>query len=532
MLGPHFYFDLIRLARKPRNMILRSAYLLLLLIAWWIVYEQTKPIEGHINEFADLASQYTTTLLIFQYVLIVLLTPIYVAGAVVEEKENRTLEMLYQTQLEDREILLGKFAARVVHLMFLVISILPMLAIISLWGGVSLEMLGLHFVFCLLLVVFISSVSLWASVQAQYAMEALVLAFVLTFAMGYAVVLPAVVLIGGLLDSGKSAGLVLGIVAALIVPSTTILFFIALKDFRRLRDMAWMKHNTEPPPRVRRKKLKPIVQAPPETPDKPVGDNAFLWLETRPDHVLGDIPISSIWGVLIIASFFALFYPCLQAPPQQFEVNPYGVLLRSLYYLGFFMVVGCILIVIPLQTIGVVARERQQNTLDFLLILPMDRSQILFWKWLCPWIRWRVALMVMTGLACVGIITGIFPIRAGLILLVLPWPGLLLLSALSLFLSVVCRRVATANILLIVIVLLTFLVHLVFWRMFSHLLVGYFFLVTETEAVHPELAETRHYSFGLVACHQAACLILTAVFLGLAFWLFARRTSEFRTQVW
>ncbi len=50
MFGPHFYYDLIRLARKPRNYFLRCGYLVALMIGWWYVYEASQPLGGTIND--------------------------------------------------------------------------------------------------------------------------------------------------------------------------------------------------------------------------------------------------------------------------------------------------------------------------------------------------------------------------------------------------------------------------------------------------------------------------------------------------
>src|SRR6185295_9098281 len=102
MLGPHFYYDLIRLARKPRNYYLRGAYLVALLIGWWYVYEGSQPFGGTINDHARLARNFTFALLAFQYLMILVLAPIYLAGTIVEERETRTLELIYQTHLTDR----------------------------------------------------------------------------------------------------------------------------------------------------------------------------------------------------------------------------------------------------------------------------------------------------------------------------------------------------------------------------------------------------------------------------------------------
>jgi len=72
-----------------------------------------------------------------------------------------------------------------------------------------------------------------------------------------------------------------------------------------------------------------------------------------------------------------------------------------------------------------VAHEGERNTLDFLLLLPIERWQILFVKWVgavdSPIAFW---LLAMLALPLIGMISTMFPPRAALLLLVLPWPSL------------------------------------------------------------------------------------------------------------
>jgi ABC-type transport system involved in multi-copper enzyme maturation permease subunit len=106
-----------------------------------------------------------------------------------------------------------------------------------------------------------------------------------------------------------------------------------------------------------------------------------------------------------------------------------------------------------------VAGEREQDTLTFLLLIPEERRSILWAKWLGPWWRnWPVlaisVLGVVLGLAC-----GLYGPPTALLLLLLPWPLLLMVGGIALWLSVLCRRVLFANLLLVGILGVLFIAH-------------------------------------------------------------------------
>ena len=68
-----------------------------------------------------------------QLAAVILFTPVYAGGGIIEEKNRRTLEFLKASQLHSREIILGKFSARLAF----VLSVLPALLIVALvvWMG-------------------------------------------------------------------------------------------------------------------------------------------------------------------------------------------------------------------------------------------------------------------------------------------------------------------------------------------------------------------------------------------------------------
>src|SRR5207253_8953302 len=91
----------------------------------------------HRTTLAYFAERIVLTLLVLQAGAVLALTPAYVAGAIAEEKERGTLELLCTTQLRSHEIVLGKLFARLVHLTGLLLTGLPILCLALFWGGVD-----------------------------------------------------------------------------------------------------------------------------------------------------------------------------------------------------------------------------------------------------------------------------------------------------------------------------------------------------------------------------------------------------------
>ena len=60
---------------------------------------------------------------------------------------------------------------------------------------------------------------------------------------------------------------------------------------------------------------------------------------------------------------------------------------------------GVYLMFVIFQTTMCVAGERERHTLDFLLLLPAERRDVLFYKWLGPiWKNWPILAIAYLGL--------------------------------------------------------------------------------------------------------------------------------------
>jgi ABC-type transport system involved in multi-copper enzyme maturation permease subunit len=128
MFGPVLRLELLNGVRRSRMHWLRAAY------AGWLVLLTLIHVRSGLNpSHNDLIG----TLLTQHLALILLATPVCLAGAVTELKERGTLDQLLASQLTEAEILLGKALGRGFQVVALALPVLPLLAVTAGLDGVS-----------------------------------------------------------------------------------------------------------------------------------------------------------------------------------------------------------------------------------------------------------------------------------------------------------------------------------------------------------------------------------------------------------
>jgi ABC-type transport system involved in multi-copper enzyme maturation permease subunit len=144
LLGPVFWFDLVRVARRQPLVLWRSLYGLSLLAALFVLYASSLPeamFGGHVSkqEASAFANRFADMFMAVQFVAVILITPAVTANAVAEERGRNTLPFLLGTHLSSREILLGKLFTRLLQVGLLILTGLPVLAMVQFMGGVDLS---------------------------------------------------------------------------------------------------------------------------------------------------------------------------------------------------------------------------------------------------------------------------------------------------------------------------------------------------------------------------------------------------------
>jgi ABC-type transport system involved in multi-copper enzyme maturation permease subunit len=183
LFGPVLFYDLVRVGRRSRYYLFRVAYvsLLLLLLTW--VYLVTLDEGDSIQAMASFAEKLFFTFMIVQLVLTLILTPAYLAGAIAEEKDRKTLEYLLATDLRNREIVLSKLVARLANLLLIVLAGLPVLSFVQFFGGVDPGLLLAGFAATGLIMLSLAGVSIACSVHARKPRDAIVVTYLVV--LGY-----------------------------------------------------------------------------------------------------------------------------------------------------------------------------------------------------------------------------------------------------------------------------------------------------------------------------------------------------------
>ncbi len=143
--GPVFFHELRTVARRRRFYALRTAMGLFLLYLMILAMDLSRPTatvydsnrEYSPGELALIGMNLFGSVIWLQGIVILLLTPAFVAGTIAEDRKRKVLSYLLASPLTGAEIVLGKLAARLVNLVVLVAVGLPVVSIALFLGGVD-----------------------------------------------------------------------------------------------------------------------------------------------------------------------------------------------------------------------------------------------------------------------------------------------------------------------------------------------------------------------------------------------------------
>jgi ABC-type transport system involved in multi-copper enzyme maturation permease subunit len=180
LFGPVLPYDLVRTTRRGRYALFRCVYLAILLLTIYLLYEgfarrtrydlTSRGVSPH--QLAEFGESFFVTFMVVQLVTVYLITPIYTANAIAEEKERRTLEFLLATDLSSREIVFSKLLSRVAQMAMLLLAGLPVLSLLQFLGGVDPDLLLFGFLCTVLTMVSVASFGLLLSLNSRNTLEA------------------------------------------------------------------------------------------------------------------------------------------------------------------------------------------------------------------------------------------------------------------------------------------------------------------------------------------------------------------------
>ncbi|MCO6046280.1 ABC transporter permease [Aeoliella sp. ICT_H6.2] len=150
LLGPVFNAEMVANGRRKRYFALRVLFASVLLMCLWLCYSEAIGYNNRtgrlsIEQAANLASSFFWTFAWLTMIAALVVTPAIAAGAIASERERRTIEYLFATDLSNAEIVLSKLAGKLLLVGKLVLVALPVLAIFRLLGGIPGNLLVMYF---------------------------------------------------------------------------------------------------------------------------------------------------------------------------------------------------------------------------------------------------------------------------------------------------------------------------------------------------------------------------------------------------
>ncbi len=124
-------------SRRARHHYIRIAYLGLLIVVllWWLLVRAGGD-ELSLQQLAAAGSGSFQAIAFLQIALICIIAPVFMAGAIAQEADPRTWDILLTTPLSPSQIVLGNLIGRLFFILALLLSSLPLFAVTQYFGGV------------------------------------------------------------------------------------------------------------------------------------------------------------------------------------------------------------------------------------------------------------------------------------------------------------------------------------------------------------------------------------------------------------
>lgn len=492
--GPFFYYDLIRNSRRGEPVAHRVLYALLLagllLLSYWSWFPEfdlTDPLRSlslpRLSDRAQFAATFFGGFMGLQLLIVTLFTPLYVAGAIADERERRTLEFLLITDLSDREIVLGVLGSRLARLLLLVLTGLPVLCLLPLLGGVELLFVLTGYTATIFLLLSLGGVGILMSVQMKTTLGAVAGTYValpllllvalcpypvahpiwtalLPSAAADAAQAPVGVWIGLLIFCGIQGLIAAGCCAAAVVQLRGSVPPVSDRPGaapvhhprqRQVQDEGWGPYaELERGLSIRDSS----DHSAPLKPRPRVGLDALLWKEMYVEKYFGSIDWRlrprDLWlavGLLPLLAFVGWLM-------NRASDETAGEIMQPLIRVLSLLMGGLALLLIGLSAASRISREREMRTLDPLFTLPVGVGDILFAKWLGSLLSVRGPMLVLAAIWGLGLALGGVDV-CGVLLLIAGWLiCAAFLAALGLWLSAICRITLRATLLTLLVALL------------------------------------------------------------------------------
>lgn len=409
LLGAVFERE-VRFAPRARGLFIgRAIYagsLLAIIATCWLVMTGTQSITSA-GDTAHFSATLLRTLAPLQLTLAVLAAAMTAAVAVSVEKDRRTLELLLLSRLTERELVLGKLAASLVRVLLMLLSAIPVFAIASLFGGVTVPQLARLFVVttaaALAAASIATTVAFWKDTTFQ-AVAITAFALVAWVVAGEAVVgwfgpeageqvSPARAMFAALTPAGGGLVSFLGLCSGVIVVTNVLAIY---------RVRAWNMA------REARRAAQARAQAGParQRPARQVWANPILWREICTNAYGRTIVIVRLaWLLLFAAAVTSVMTEARVDRPDRFAVA-----------VAVIPIALASLLAVTALAVTSITTERDRGSLDLLLVSDLEPKEFIWGKLLGVLAVAREVVLLPLLLCIVLVGSGIASVENGVYL--------------------------------------------------------------------------------------------------------------------
>lgn len=153
-------------SRRMRHMYIRSAYLaaLVIVLLWSLLIKGGSAELGY-RELAEAGASSFIAIAYLQIGLICVIAPVFMAGAIAQEASPRTWEVLLTTPMSAGQIVLGNLFGRLFFIIALLLSSLPLFALVQYFGGVPGESIFASYFIAVCAAVLVGTIAIAMSVS-------------------------------------------------------------------------------------------------------------------------------------------------------------------------------------------------------------------------------------------------------------------------------------------------------------------------------------------------------------------------------
>src|SRR4051794_33869495 len=132
---------------RRRDLLIRAAYLglLVLVVIFSLLSSSGSVTSMGLAELAGTSAGMFQNMSYLQLALVALLAPVFTAGAITQEKDSQTYDILLSTPLTNGQIVLGSLLSRLFFIVALLISGIPIFSITQIFGGVAIRNIVVSF---------------------------------------------------------------------------------------------------------------------------------------------------------------------------------------------------------------------------------------------------------------------------------------------------------------------------------------------------------------------------------------------------